>query len=73
MGAMGGFCTKKGYDLTWVLKVSLWLLCGEQAVAGRIRGSEAREEAMAIVSEMMVAWTGVLAVEMTKGRILYLF
>lgn len=70
---MGGFCAKKGYDLTWVLKVSLWLLCGEQAVAGRIRGSEAREEAMAIVSEMMVAWTGVLAVEMTRrGGILYL-
>ena len=37
-------------------------------------GREAREEAMVIVSEMMLAWTGVLAVAMTrKGGVWGLF
>lgn len=37
-------------------------------------GREAREEARAVVSEMMLAWTGVLAVAMTrKGGLLDLF
>jgi len=39
-----------------------------------VAGREAREEAMVIVSEMMLAWTGVLAVAMTrKGGVLDLF